>query len=291
MQLIPLDRHWSIEPVAWSTIKGVPFERMQAVVAAMPESLMVAEQLPLQVKDGLAVIHIKGVLTKNPGFFQMLFGGTSTAMVTRAVQAARADPDVKSALLIVDGPGGSVDGLAELGDAIWALRQEKRVIAQISGMAASAHYYVASQAHQIFAHRMDMVGSIGTKIILLDASKAFEEGGLEVVVVDTGEFKSAGEFGTEITDAQRADFQRVVDGFFEDFVAMIARGRGMAKAKVLEAADGRMFLASEAVDMGLINGIRTLDETIARITATRRRAQRAAATVRGARMAEALPSA
>lgn len=289
MQLIPLDRHWSIEPVAWSTITRVPFERMQAVCAATPESILAVEQPPLQVKDGLAIISIKGVLTKNPGFFQMLFGGTSTAMATRAVQAAGADPDVKSVLLEIDGPGGSTDGLAELGDAVWELRQKKRVIAQVCGMAASAHYYVASQAHQIYAHRMDMIGSIGTKIILLDASKAFKEEGLETVVIDTGEFKSAGALGTEITEAQRADFQRVVDAFFDDFVNMIARGRGMSKAKVREAADGRMFLPDEAQGMGLINGVRTLDETVARLTASYRRMRRTATSLQSARLAEALP--
>ncbi len=289
MQLIPLDRHWSIEPSAFAAMNRVPFVQMQAICAAIPESLAVIEQPPLQVRDGLAVISIRGVLTKNPGFFQMLFGGTSTAMATRAVQTAGADPDVKNVLLIIDGPGGSVDGLAELGDAVWALRQEKRVIAQVSGMAASAHYYVASQAHQIFAHRMDMVGSIGTKMVLWDVSKAFEEAGIEPVVIATGEFKAAGEPGTVITDEHKEDFQRIVDAYFNDFVDMIARGRGMAKAKVREAADGRLFLADEAMGMGLINGIRTLDETVAKLTTANRRARRTATTLRNARLAGMLP--
>jgi len=232
-------------------------------------NFMVQEQgsweLPLQVADGIAKITIRGVMDKLPSLFLLLFGGTATAMVTQAVKKAAKDEEVKTILLVIDSPGGSVDGLAELADALYAARGEKRVIAQVDGMTASAGYYAASQANQIFAHRMDMVGSIGTIMMLYDFSKMFEKDGIEAVPIDTGEFKHAGWDGTEITREQRADFQRIVDAYFADFLAMIERGRTVPNLK--EIADGRIFVGQEALDLGLIDGIQTYEETYGRIRA------------------------
>jgi protease-4 len=90
--------------------------------------------------------------------------------------------------------------------------------------------------------------------------------GIEVIPIDTGEFKSAGAIGTKITDRQKADFQRIVDQFFADFVSAVARGRGMPEQSVRELADGRMFIAStEAINNGLVDAIQTFDETFAEL--------------------------
>ena len=128
----------------------------------------------------------------------------------------------------------------------------------------------ASQADKGFAERMDVIGSVGATATLFDESEAFAKEGVRTVVINTGEFKTAGELGTEITARQEADFQRIVDGFFDDFVATVARGRGMGVAAVKESADGRMFFAPAAVKRGLIDGVQTLDVTIAGLLATDR---------------------
>jgi signal peptide peptidase SppA len=194
-----------------------------------------------------------------------IFGGTSTRDVRRAVRTAAAKTEVKSIVLVIDSPGGSVDGLAELGDSVAEATRKKRVIAQVDGMAASAGYYVASQANRIFAGRMDLVGSLGSKMVLVDTSLAATQQGIRVIPVDTGDFKSAGEPGTEITPAQVQQFQRLVDQFGQDFKKMIRRGRkGMSHAEIDAVFDGRIWTAADALDLGLIDGIATLDETINR---------------------------
>lgn len=81
-----------------------------------------------------------------------------------AVDAAALDPEIASVLLVIDTPGGSVDGIAEVaGTAIYAARQIKPVRAQVDGMMASAGFYVGSQAETIAAHRMDLIGSVVTR--------------------------------------------------------------------------------------------------------------------------------
>ena len=127
-------------------------------------------------------------------------------------------------------------------------------------MLASAGYYIAAGATNIYANRMDLIGSIGTRIMLYDYSEYFNELGIKAIPIDTGEHKSAGAEGTEITEAQQAEFQRIVDGYFDDFISVINRGRTIPDLDSL--ADGRVFFAADAVKNGLIDGIKSLDETL-----------------------------
>lgn len=220
--------------------------------------------LPIQKVGRTAIVSLTGPILKSPPRWLAAYGIVGTRQVQAALQSAIADKGVESIVLRVDSPGGSVDGLAEFGDFVLAARQVKPVIAQVDGMAASAAYYVASQATKIYAGRMDLIGSIGTRLMLYDFSRAFEKEGVRAIPIDTGKYKSAGAMGTEITKEQQADFQRLVDAYFNDFVSTIVRGRGMAESQVRKVADGRVFTAAEALELGLIDGIQTIENTLRR---------------------------
>lgn len=230
-----------------------------------PDELMhvsASNNIPLLTVDGLAIINVSGPISKKPDIFMSIFGGSSSELIIEAFKAAVSDSSIKQILMVIDSPGGTVDGLSELGDVIFNARKKKPVTAQVTGLAASAAYYVASQATTIFVQRTDLVGSIGTRMSLVDASEAFEKEGIKIIPIDTGEFKSAGEFGTEITDAQIAEFQRIVNFFFDDFVNAIVRGRNITERRVRALADGRMFTPDQALESKLIDGVQTLDKTV-----------------------------
>lgn len=233
------------------------------------------EGLPVKVIGNTSVISVSGPMIKGDGWLARWFGLASTTETTMAVKSALADKDIENIVLLMDTPGGSVSALAELGDTVREAAQQKNVIAQVDGMTASAGYYVASQANKIYANRMDMVGSIGTRLELYDFSEAFKKAGIEAVPIDTGEYKSAGMMGTKITDEQKADFQRIVDGYFEDFKATVMQGRGMDEKEFTAIADGRMFFASEAVDLGLIDGIQGIERTLSDLQPSGRSTQSA----------------
>lgn len=218
--------------------------------------------LPIQRSGNIVFIPIKGVMLKSVSWWSY---ASSMVDITRAVNAAAVDDEVETIVLLMDSPGGSVDGLAALGDAVKAAAQSKTVIAQIDGMCASANYYVASQATKIYAGRNDLIGSIGTRIMLVDTSEYYKEMKVKVIPIDTGEYKSAGAEGTEITKNHIADFQRIVDGFFEDFLTMVQSGRSLTREEILKAADGRVFFPGEAMKLGLIDGVQTLQETISQL--------------------------
>lgn len=244
-------------------------QMMRTLPSAGPADDAARNGLPVQVIGSVAIIPVVGVMVKSSSWWNSYFGLTSTAAVTQAVRAARADAAIETIVLVFDTPGGSVLALSDLGDEIAAAAKEKTVIAQVDSMTASAGYYAASQASAIYAGRMDMIGSIGARMVVYDMSRAYSEAGIEPIIFDTGEFKSAGEPGTKITDAQKADFQRVVDTYFADFRAMVMAGRSLDEKQFSAISDGRMFFAQDALKLGLIDGVQNLSVTLEKINASR----------------------
>lgn len=266
------DLIWSICPHAESdTVKRVTAYAHHCLangVSEGPATDAARDGLPLGVSDGVATVRLMGPMMRRAGqIAEKYFGIAGTDSTRLAMQAANADPDVDQILLRIDSPGGSVDGLDQLGETV--ATSSKPVTAVVDGMAASAAYYVASQADRIIAGRNDMVGSIGVRMMLYDFSAAFEKDGIEAVPIDTGKFKSAGAMGTKITDEQRADFQRVVDYYFADFVKAVSNGRGMSAEAVRAVADGRMFTQPEALANGLIDGVGTYQSVLGELRSQR----------------------
>ena len=261
---LPAEALWCIEPVKFQLMLDAVNREFQA---ARNSGRMIPRGNS-QRRANVAIIPITGPMSKTPSFFQFLFGGGlgPTVEAKLAVKAATMDNDIDKILLLIDSPGGSVEGLAELVDAVTAAAEQKEVIVQVEGMMASAALHVGSQATQIFANRMDMIGSIGARMMVFDTSEMFERDGIKVHAIDTGEHKSAGAPGTVVTPAHLTQFQGIVDAFFKDFTEGVSKGRNMTMANVLQLADGRMFMADEALANGLIDGIQTKEETLLQMT-------------------------
>lgn len=272
--MYPLNTFWSVEPTALRNIQAMLANAIRNIGNGPTEDANRAG-LPVSKSGSTAVVSIRGTMVKHAGWL-VYYGFADTFTSRRAVEAAHTDEEIDTVVLRFDSPGGSVDGLAELGDAVANLAKDKRVIAQVDGMMASAAYYVASQAHEIYAGRMDLVGSIGTRMSLWDMSKMFEDAGVKVIPINTGEYKSAGEPGTEITENQVEYFQGITDGYFSDFMNMVMKGRNLTKEQLSRVADGRVFLASDALNHGLIDGIQALDETMAKLVAEQKKGRNTA---------------
>ena len=266
MALFPDSQYWAIESLAFRqflnrTRGPLSLEQIEAV------NVNAAAGKPgYQTYNKVAVLRIRGVMEKLPTIMGNVFGDTATVNIRRSVKAALQDRSVENILLVIDSPGGTVDGIHELGDALHQARQIKPITAQVDGLGASAAYWAAAQANQIFLGRGDQVGSIGVRMALYDYHKMFENEGVEAVVIDTGVHKSAGQTGTEITEEQRKEFQRITDIYYENFLNAIQRGRGMSRETVKPLADGRVFVGQEAVDLGLADAVQTFEETLMQIS-------------------------
>lgn len=248
------------DPV-WSIYEGAIGAVLKAIGAGPAEDAARAG-LPLQVVHNVAVISLDGPLMRRETWFGAGYDETRTSL-----RAAISDDTISDILLRIDSPGGTVAGLDQLASEIAA--SPKPVTAAVDGMAASAAYWLASQANQIVASRSDLIGSIGVRMMLYDFSKAFEAEGIKAIPVDTGTHKSAGAMGTEITDEQVAEFQRVIDQHYDMFIDAIAQGRGMTRSAAKELGDGRIWTGEESLKLGLIDAIATPEEILGSLVDTR----------------------
>lgn len=207
----------------------------------------------------VAVVSLLGTLMKA----QSSYGGTSTVQARRDIRAAAADPSVSAILLAIDSPGGTVAGTADLAADVKAARKRKPVWAHFDDLGASAAYWVASQAGAVFANDATaLVGSIGTMQVVVDSSGKAEKDGIKVHVFRTGPLKGAGAPGAPVTDGQVSHMQALVEKTQESFTAAVRGGRRLSDAKLAKVLTGGVWLAPEAQGLGLIDGVRSLDETL-----------------------------
>lgn len=211
-------------------------------------------------REGVAIIELSGSLTKQASSFA---SSRSTVAARRQVRNAASDDAVTGILLHIDSPGGMVAGTVDLADEIASAKKKKPVYAYIEDLGASAAYWIASQADKVYANRSAEVGSIGVFMAVTDWSAFAEKEGAKVHVIRFGEFKGAGMPGTEVTEAQVAEWQKSVNNYGDMFIEAIAAGRGLSKAQVKQLADGRIHGAAAAADLKLIDGVQTLDATLA----------------------------
>lgn len=218
------------------------------------------EEKPYEMtKGGTAILSIVGPMTKAPTSWD---SGCSTVYTRRLVRAAMNDDDVKKIVIRFDSPGGSVSGTADLADDISAAARVKPVIGFVEDCCCSAAYWCASQCSEIYANRTSIIGSIGTVMVMYDWSTWMENEGGEALVFSTGSMKGAGAFGSKITEEHRAEFQAIVDNLNAHFLQGISKGRDLSSAKAKELATGSVWIGEQAVQLGLIDGIKTFDEVV-----------------------------
>ena len=179
-----------------------------------------------------------------------------------AVVGAVGDPNINELLIEVDSPGGSVAGTPDLAETIRQARDQKPITVVVDNLAASAGCWFASSASRVVMSPAAMTGSIGVVSILVDSSELMERIGLKVITIATGKHKGAGAWGTKLSGEQIDQFQHLVDQIGRQFIAAVARGRGLAAGRVSEVADGRVLMAREALAAGLVDEVRTAADYI-----------------------------
>lgn len=252
---------WAMEPIAFAALRELVARTDFGAHMAAPVRKLESGIVPEPAKGGKTVarINVVGPLMKSAGSF----GGTSTVQLRRDIRQAAADPQFSGIMLAIDSPGGTVAGTMELGDEVRAARRQKPVHAFVDGMAASAAYWVASQADAVWARNaMAHVGSIGTYYSVVDSSQAAEREGVKVHLFTTGPLKGIGAPGVPVTDDQVAHLREWVDELQAHFDDAVRKGRGLSAAELAAVRSGEVFPATRALGKRLIDGIKTEDQVV-----------------------------
>lgn len=268
---------WALAPEKLADIRAVYETHLRgekidiAGIEARLGRPLANEQKPYQVVDGVAVVPLVGVLAKRASLFMDVSGGVSTARVGAMLNQAAADAAVKAIVLEIDSPGGQVDGVMQLAGKIRAVRAAgKPVVAWVNGTAMSGGIWLASAAERIYiADATTGTGSIGVVATHVDASRANEAAGRKVTEITAGKYKRVVSTHEPLSAEGRQTLQDQVDALYEIFVNEVAAGRGAPVDKVLaDMADGRIFIGRQAIDVGLVDGVATLDDLIAELSAS-----------------------
>lgn len=251
---------WAMEPQAAADLCHMARSiDLAAHVAKGAEPVRSSMEKSTTPGGSVAMIRLIGTLMKG----QSSMGGTSTIQARRDVRQAAADPEVAGILLLIDSPGGTVAGTADLAAEVRAAAKAKPVWAHIDDTGASAAYWIASQAARITANAdTAMVGSIGTITLIRDYSEAMEKEGVRTLVFATGPLKSTGYPGVKVTDEQIAHVQALIDGLQTSFDAAVRAGRKMTAAELARVRDGGVRLAQAALEARLIDAVQPLSRTL-----------------------------
>lgn len=219
------------------------------------------------VHNGVAQIQVRGVLMKYGTGYDLwdeLLGVCSTQRLMPTVTAAFADSAVRGVSLIIDSPGGEAAGTTELADLIYRSSQAsgKPTQARVSDLAASGGYWIAAHCDSISCNPDGEVGSIGVYCLLADDSEFWKSLGVDWQVVSSGGVKGLGADG-KVDDVLREDVRRGVVSIYDRFVEVVARGRGMTDEQARSLADGRCWIAAEALEHRLIDNIAPADVALA----------------------------
>lgn len=265
---------WALTPDYLSLMAGVlvNWSVSGPVSAEITEKIEVDKQArsnrqaQSQQSGAIAVIPVYGVLTQRPPQDISGSGGTSMTGISRAVKMAAEDPSISKILMDFDGPGGSVYGCMETADAIYQARQQKPVIGIANSCAASATLWLASQCSEFYCTPGGEVGSIGVYTAHQYIGKALEAAGIDTTLISAGKFKTEGNPFEPLSDEAKAAVQARVDDYYGLFTKAVARGRNVNAAQVKsDMGQGRMLGANDAKAAGMIDGIMTYDELLAKM--------------------------
>ncbi len=215
-------------------------------------------------KGKLIVIPIRGMISDAP---RKQLIGTRPSMLQEIVSQLRKaedDPDVKAVLLKIDSPGGSVIASDLIYNEIMAFKQRKKVkiVAAMMGVAASGGYYIALPADFIMAHPTTVTGSVGVLFLSPNVSGLLEKIGVDVNVSKTGKNKDMGSPFRQVTGEEQEIIQGIIDRLGAQFLNRIAEHRKLEPNKLKEISSARIYLADDALQLGMIDSIGYLDEAV-----------------------------
>lgn len=223
--------------------RRLTFWRLAALVAVVALVAAVAGRYVEDVSDGhVARLAIEGIIIDD-------------AARTAALEAVSKNRHAKALIVYIDSPGGSVVGGESLFRDLRAVAAAKPVVAVMGDLATSAGYMAAIGADRVFARAGSVTGSIGVIMQSADVTGLLDKLGIKPEIVKSAPLKAQPNplepFSPEAREATRA----VVLDVFDLFVDLVADRREMARERVLELADGRVFTGRQAKASGLIDDL------------------------------------
>jgi capsid assembly protease len=268
-----LDRIVAIARSDAPVVATVPSAEAEAALGRGPRSR--------NVRAGVAVVPLQGIITPQGSWLSLLFGGGPGGLqgFRQELREAVNDDDVDAIVLDVHSPGGQIGLVPETAAELRAARGTKPIVAVANTMTASAAYWIAAQADEVVVTPSGFLGSIGVYLVHEDWSGWNAEAGIAPTYIYAGRYKVEANMDEPLGATARAALQAEVDYLYGLFVADVAAGRGVDEATVRSGyGEARVLPAEPAVAADLGDRVATIDDVITELANGDRPAGRAAAT-------------
>jgi len=227
----------------------VAFGVLFAVSMLIAKTIVGSGETKLTDKEGVGLVEVRG----------MILDSRDTI---RQLRYFLKEEGVKAVVLRVDSPGGVVAPSQEIYEEVKKFAAKKKIIVSMGSLAASGGYYISAPATLIYANPGTITASIGVILKLSNIETLMDKIGIKSYTLKTGKFKDSGSPLRELSAADRAMLQAVIDNTHEQFVRAVAVGRKLPVEEVRKIADGRILSGEQAKGMKLVDRLGTLQDAI-----------------------------
>jgi len=211
--------------------------------------------LVIPVRGFLSDVPKKGLLRDRPSIVEE---------VVSQFRLAEKDKEIRAVVLEIDSPGGSITASDILYHEIMSFKERTgaRIVAALIDVAASGGYYIALPADRIVAHPTTITGSVGVIFVVPKVGGLMDKLGLAVEVKKSGSEKDMVSPFRPSTPEEHRILQEMTEKLGGKFLALVARHRKMDQKALNEVSTARIYLADEALQLNLIDGIGYLNNAI-----------------------------
>lgn len=201
--------------------------------------------------DKVGVIEMFGVIDE-----------TSGRPVIKQLDKWAENNSIQAIVLHINSPGGGVAISQEIYDAVKRVRDQKPIVAAMASVAASGGYYIACAGDRIIANPGTLTGSIGVIFQFHTYDKLMDKVGVGTETIKSGELKDVGTYSRPMTSKEELMLRSVVMDSYEQFVQVVAEGRGKELEEIYPLADGSIYTGLQAYNVGLVDTLGGLTEAI-----------------------------
>ncbi len=264
-ELSTLSKYWAIEPDTLKNMHSLLSDK-RAGISFVSGSSQTKNKASYDIKNGVAIINIQGVITPKADLFTMIFGGTSLETIGENLKTALEDDEVKSILFNVDSPGGVALGTAETAEIIHQAKTigQKPIWSYVGRNCCSAAYWLASATEKIIVHRSALLGSIGVVSTIPIQEQAGTDGYRNIEIVSSN---AKNKRPDPRTQEGLNEIRQELDSIETEFITSISKYRGLPIELIKsDFGQGGVMIGAKVTEVGMADELGTFEETIAKMS-------------------------
>lgn len=235
-------------------------------ITLFPDPTEPLKEYTLQGKETpkVLVVSVRGFISDAPKDFPFYRRPSMVQEIVSELKRAEKDKDIKAVVLKIDSPGGSITASDILYNEIvgYKARSGAKVVAAMMDYSTSGAYYIALPADLVMAHPTTVTGSIGVLFLRPKITGLMGKIGLDIEVDKSGKNKDMGSPFRQTTEEEHRIIQGLIDELGGRFVSLVARHRRLNEEALADIATARIYLANEALRLGLVDKIGYLDDAL-----------------------------